>query len=139
MFVARLWDQDVRRDRANALVPDIPAGVARESECEDPALTDWIIRFSSYEAACRASLAQPARAARIGEAEFSARVQACVAEANRLAEECSVSKSRLVLLVCKACKSEDVDKQEKQTRSADEGATGFYRCNSCGKQWKVEG
>jgi DNA-directed RNA polymerase subunit M/transcription elongation factor TFIIS len=45
----------------------------------------------------------------------------------------------MALVVCKRCKSDDIIKDEKQTKSADEGMTGFYSCNACGFQWKQEG
>jgi len=38
---------------------------------------------------------------------------------------------------CKRCKSTDVYSYEKQTRSADEGATRFYECTKCGLKWRV--
>jgi len=50
-----------------------------------------------------------------------------------------VQKKRMALVVCKQCKSDDIIKDEKQTKSADEGATGFYLCNQCGYSWKQSG
>jgi DNA-directed RNA polymerase subunit M/transcription elongation factor TFIIS len=38
---------------------------------------------------------------------------------------------------CKRCKSTNVYSYEKQTRSADEGATRFYECINCGLKWRV--
>lgn len=38
---------------------------------------------------------------------------------------------------CKRCKSTNVYSYEKQTRSADEGATRFYECTNCGLKWRV--
>ena len=37
---------------------------------------------------------------------------------------------------CRRCKSDDVDIRQAQTRSADESATLFYKCNSCNQRWK---
>lgn len=37
---------------------------------------------------------------------------------------------------CLRCKQYHVDTISKQTRSADEGATDYHRCNDCGYQWK---
>lgn len=38
---------------------------------------------------------------------------------------------------CGKCKSKRVKKQEVQTRSADESATVFCYCTSCGHRWKI--
>jgi len=40
-----------------------------------------------------------------------------------------------VIVRCKRCGSDDVRWEEKQTRSADEGATVFCTCNSCKNRW----
>lgn len=37
---------------------------------------------------------------------------------------------------CRNCGQLTVDFYEKQTRSADESATVFYRCQQCGYRWK---
>ena len=38
---------------------------------------------------------------------------------------------------CRACKSTNVEHQQKQTRSADEGMTIFLHCKDCDKRWKA--
>lgn len=38
---------------------------------------------------------------------------------------------------CKKCKSSEISVQQKQTRSADEGATVFFTCKTCGFVWKM--
>ncbi len=37
-----------------------------------------------------------------------------------------------------ACKSKDIDTEQKQTRSADEPMTLFCACNRCGKRWVMK-
>ena len=39
-------------------------------------------------------------------------------------------------IVCKNCKSTDIDWMERQTRSADESATIFLHCRNCHSKWK---
>ena len=39
-------------------------------------------------------------------------------------------------VVCKRCKSNKLTIQQKQTRSADEGATVFFTCKECSFSWK---
>jgi len=39
---------------------------------------------------------------------------------------------------CRKCNSQDITWQEKQTRSADEGATLFVTCNACKNRWVVK-
>lgn len=39
------------------------------------------------------------------------------------------------IITCRTCGSTEVRWQEKQTRSADEGATVFCTCNSCKSRW----
>lgn len=36
---------------------------------------------------------------------------------------------------CKKCNSRDVIARNEQLRSADEGSTTVYKCNSCGYRW----
>ena len=36
---------------------------------------------------------------------------------------------------CSKCKSTDISVVMRQTRSADEGASAFFTCNSCGNKW----
>lgn len=43
------------------------------------------------------------------------------------------------ILTCRACKSDKVYTYNKQTRSADEGATVFAHCSECGKKWRESG
>ncbi len=38
---------------------------------------------------------------------------------------------------CAKCGSTNIDSQELQTRSADEGTTVFYNCRNCGNSWKI--
>ncbi len=40
-------------------------------------------------------------------------------------------------IVCKKCKSNAITVEQKQTRSADEGATVFFTCTACGSRWKI--
>ena len=40
-------------------------------------------------------------------------------------------------LRCPACGEDDINVQQKQTRSADEGMTVFCSCESCGRQWRM--
>lgn len=37
---------------------------------------------------------------------------------------------------CSTCGSEKINVHERQTRSADEAATQFFKCLTCGKKWK---
>jgi len=37
---------------------------------------------------------------------------------------------------CSKCKGNNIDVYEKQTRSADEPATSYFRCNDCNNNWK---
>ena len=39
------------------------------------------------------------------------------------------------IITCRACGSTEVRWEEKQTRSADEGASVFCTCNSCKNRW----
>ena len=39
-------------------------------------------------------------------------------------------------ITCPKCKGKKVHRIEKQTRSADESATVFCYCSTCGKRWK---
>lgn len=39
------------------------------------------------------------------------------------------------IITCRACGSTEVRWEEKQTRSADEGASVFCTCNSCQNRW----
>jgi DNA-directed RNA polymerase subunit M/transcription elongation factor TFIIS len=41
-------------------------------------------------------------------------------------------------IVCKKCKSNAVDTEQKQTRSADEPMTIFCMCRRCGSRWRIE-
>ena len=41
------------------------------------------------------------------------------------------------IIKCRKCGSDDVRWDEKQTRSADEGATVFCTCNKCFNRWTV--
>jgi DNA-directed RNA polymerase subunit M/transcription elongation factor TFIIS len=43
------------------------------------------------------------------------------------------------LFSCVACKSFDVDVEQKQCRSADEGMDVFISCNRCGKRSRIRG
>lgn len=38
---------------------------------------------------------------------------------------------------CSACGSTNVEVKLRQTRGADEGATAFYKCKNCNKQWHI--
>ena len=38
---------------------------------------------------------------------------------------------------CRRCGSEDVRWEDKQTRSADEGASVFVSCNTCRNRWVI--
>ena len=40
------------------------------------------------------------------------------------------------LVLCRACHSNDVSVEARQTRSADEGMTLFMECNQCGQRWR---
>ena len=40
------------------------------------------------------------------------------------------------LLRCSKCQSTEVEWHQRQTRSADEAATTFCQCLSCGKRWR---
>ena len=40
-------------------------------------------------------------------------------------------------IACNRCSSCDVEVQQKQTRSADEGMTVFCACRNCGLRWKM--
>jgi DNA-directed RNA polymerase subunit M/transcription elongation factor TFIIS len=39
-------------------------------------------------------------------------------------------------ILCRKCNEKKVIYREKQTRSADEGATIYYYCTLCGYSWK---
>lgn len=41
------------------------------------------------------------------------------------------------LMKCRKCKSEDLNFDQKQTRSADESMTVFVCCNRCDARWKM--
>lgn len=41
------------------------------------------------------------------------------------------------IIRCRRCGSEDVSWEEKQTRSADEGATVFCSCQTCKNRWVI--
>jgi len=41
-------------------------------------------------------------------------------------------------IVCKKCKSNAVDTEQKQTRSADEPMTIFCVCRKCSSRWRIE-
>jgi DNA-directed RNA polymerase subunit M/transcription elongation factor TFIIS len=56
-----------------------------------------------------------------------------------IADAALLQKKRMALIVCKRCNSDDVEKEDRQTRSADEGTTGFYHCNKCSHSWKHSG
>jgi DNA-directed RNA polymerase subunit M/transcription elongation factor TFIIS len=43
-----------------------------------------------------------------------------------------------VFIQCKRCKSNAVDTEQKQTRSADEPMTIFCACRKCGQRWRIE-
>lgn len=40
---------------------------------------------------------------------------------------------------CRKCKSFETDYTTANTRSGDEGATVFFRCNNCGHKWRERG
>lgn len=41
-------------------------------------------------------------------------------------------------ILCKKCKSNAVDTEQRQTRAADEPMTIFCVCRKCGSRWKIE-
>ena len=41
-------------------------------------------------------------------------------------------------IVCRKCKSNAVDTEQKQTRSSDEPMTIFCCCRKCGSRWRIE-
>lgn len=47
-----------------------------------------------------------------------------------------VKSNKSSLFICPRCNKNDVLFREYQIRSADEGATLFLNCNSCGYSWK---
>ena len=40
-------------------------------------------------------------------------------------------------LACRRCKSTDVNWEQKQTRSADEGMSVYCTCSGCGHRWTM--
>lgn len=58
-----------------------------------------------------------------------------IATAKRILEE-KVDESSFIQ--CKHCKSNAVDTEQKQTRSADEPMTIFCSCRKCGKRFRID-
>lgn len=53
-------------------------------------------------------------------------------------EKINVMIKNTVGIVCKKCKSDNVNVYVKQTRSSDEASSKFYTCLNCGNKWKVD-
>lgn len=141
MLVFRLTDENVRRSRGKDLVPIIPPGVSIDEggAAVSPAALEWMIRYESYrEHAERVSRRNVDKDAMTDET-FQSLVDETIRRADEITSSSLVQKKRMALVVCKRCKSDDIIKDEKQTKSADEGMTGFYTCNKCGFSWKQEG
>jgi DNA-directed RNA polymerase subunit M/transcription elongation factor TFIIS len=141
MIVFRLTDELVRRSEGKRLTPCLPESVV--CEWDDAIMSqscmEWIVRYEAYRAQMAKTLGRGAASFATSEESFNKKIQEAVDEANVKTVEALVQKKRMALVVCKQCKSDDIIKDEKQTKSADEGATGFYLCNQCGYSWKQNG
>jgi DNA-directed RNA polymerase subunit M/transcription elongation factor TFIIS len=63
-------------------------------------------------------------------------VKECLEEMAKIREKALEGQENVIYLMCRVCKSQNIEHVARQVRSADEGMSMFCKCNDCGKKWR---
>ena len=112
----------------------IPALLPSLKHVELARAQGWMDRISEATALIQCGASTPEDAANAsGHTKF---LESLKAREAQLAATSSVKKQAGGFITCK-CKSQDVDVDQRQTRSSDEPMTMYALCRTCGASWVV--